>query len=232
MSLQPIEASRRSLADEAYNRITEAMLHGSLPPGSRLVMDTLAEDLRISRTPVRDALKRMEQEHLIEPTGRRGFVVRHLDEDEIRETYEAREAIEGFAARLAALNPAAGRLVSDAVELAVTYDLGTVLGSYQANRLVHRAVMEAAGNRILLEQFDSLWSRGSAHRIYADCFRAPDSAALVRHKHGPIVAALDRQDPDAAEEAMIGHLRSGFHDYTGHTARTAALGRAGDVPAP
>jgi DNA-binding GntR family transcriptional regulator len=214
MVFEPIAGHRQTLADEAYQRITAAMLSGALAPGSRLVMDAIAEELEISRTPVRDALRRLEQEGLIEPAGRRGFVVREIAAAEITETYEAREAIEGFAARLAARRGApAATHVSDAIARAVEFDVETPLGSYLANRLVHRSVVEAADNKILLELFDDLWSRGRAHQIYANCFQGGDSHEAVRRKHRPIVRALKAADPEAAEAALVAHLREGlaFH---------------------
>lgn len=209
--LEPIEGGRRSLADEAYDRITQAMLSGVIAPGARLVMDALAEELEISRTPVRDALRRLEQEGLIEPAGRRGFVVREIDAEEIRQTYEAREAIEGYAARLAAhRGEVAAAEVRAAIARADEIDIETPLGSYLANRMVHRAVVEASANRILLDLFDDLWGRGQAHQIYAGCFRGGDSHATLRRKHQPIVRALRAGDADAAEAAMTAHLREGL----------------------
>lgn len=216
--LEPIAGARRTLADEAYHRITAAMLSGVLGPGSRLVMDAIAEELRISRTPVRDALRRLEQEGLIEPAGRRGFVVRHIDSKEVEETYEAREAIEGYAARLAARRGGkAAAAVSEAIARALEIDVETPLGSYQANRMVHRSVVEAADNKILLELFDDLWSRGRAHQIYANCFGGDDNHEAVRRKHRPIVRALKSGDPDAAEAAVVAHLREGLalHEIEG-----------------
>jgi DNA-binding GntR family transcriptional regulator len=209
--LEPISAGRRSLADEAYERITAAMLSGTIAPGARLVMDALAEELEISRTPVRDALRRLEQEGLIEPAGRRGFVVREIDAEEIRQTYEAREAVEGYAARLAARRgPVAAAEVRQAIARAEEFPIETPLGSYQANRAVHRAVVAASGNRILLDLFDDLWGRGLAHQIYAGCFRGDDSHAALRRKHQPIVRAIKEADGDAAEAAMTAHLRDGL----------------------
>lgn len=174
-------------------------------------MDALAEELKISRTPVRDALRRLEQEGLIEPAGRRGFVVREIDAEEIRQTYEAREAIEGYAARLAARRgERAAAEVREAIGEAGDLDLETPLGSYLANRMVHRAVVAASGNRILVDLFDDLWGRGRAHQIYAGCFRGEDSHAALRRKHQPIVRALKAGDGDAAEAAMTAHLRDGL----------------------
>jgi DNA-binding GntR family transcriptional regulator len=213
--LEPIGAGRRSLADEAYQRITAAMLSGAIAPGARLVMDALAEELEISRTPVRDALRRLEQEGLVAPAGRRGFVVREIDAEEIRQTYEAREAIEGYAARLAARRgELAAAEVREAIARADQYEIDTPLGSYLANRAVHRAVVAASGNRILLDLFDDLWGRGRAHQLYAGCFGGDDSHAALRRKHQPIVRALKAADGDAAEAAMTAHLRDGLalHD--------------------
>ena len=209
--LEPIGAGRRSLADEAYQRITAAMLSGAIAPGARLVMDALADELEISRTPVRDALRRLEQEGLVEPAGRRGFVVREIDAEEIRQTYTAREAIEGYAARLAARRgPLAAAEVREAIARADECDIETPLGSYLANRMVHRAIVAASGNRILLDLFDDLWGRGRAHQIYAGCFRGDDSHAALRRKHQPIVRALKAGDGDAAEAAMTAHLAEGL----------------------
>ena len=211
MGLDPIDASERTLADEAYRRITAAMLSGELAPGTRLVMDTLAEELAISRTPVRDALRRLEREGLLESAGRRGFVVRQIDADEIRQTYQAREAVEGYAARLAAgRGSLAAAEVTAAIEQAADLDIDTPMGSYLANRLVHRAVVEASGNRILLDLFDGLWSRGRAHQLYASCFRGADSHRSLSRKHQPIIRALRAEDCDGAEIAMIAHLRDGL----------------------
>ena len=209
--LEPISTGRRSLADEAYQRIAAAMLNGTIAPGARLVMDALAEELEISRTPVRDALRRLEQEGLIQPAGRRGFVVREIDAEEIRQTYEAREAIEGYAARLAARRgEVAAAEVRAAIVQAGEFEIDTPLGSYLANRAVHRSIVAASGNRILLELFDDLWGRGLAHQIYAGCFRGEDSHAALRRKHQPIVRALKAADGDAAEAAMTSHLRDGL----------------------
>lgn len=209
--LEPIDGGRRSLAEEAYQRISAAMLSGAIAPGARLVMDALADELAISRTPVRDALRRLEQEGLIEAAGRRGFVVREIDAEEIRQTYEAREAIEGYAARLAARRgEVAVAEVREAIGRADEFEIETPLGSYLANRMVHRAVVAASGNRILVDLFDDLWGRGRAHQIYAGCFRGEDSHAALRRKHQPIVRALKAADGDAAEAAMTAHLREGL----------------------
>jgi DNA-binding FadR family transcriptional regulator len=100
--------------------------------------------------------------------------------------------------------------VRAAIARADEFEIETPLGSYLANRMVHRAVVEASANRILLDLFDDLWGRGQAHQIYAGCFRGDDSHAALRRKHQPIVRALRSGDGDAAETAMTAHLREGL----------------------
>jgi DNA-binding GntR family transcriptional regulator len=90
-----------SLRDQVYERLREAILTGDLPPGAPLVEAEIAASLSASRTPVREALMRLETEGMIEPRGMRGSVVRELRRDEIDCIFEIREALETLAARRA-----------------------------------------------------------------------------------------------------------------------------------
>lgn len=200
-----------SYAEIAYDVIADSIFSEEFPVGSRLVMDNLAERLNMSRTPVRDALRKLAQEGVLESAGRRGYVVRSPDAEEIRQTFEARETIEGAAARIAAsFGELAAAHVRGAIETAQHCDVNTPFGSYEANRLVHRAVVEAAGNDILLEFFDALWKRGRSHSLYAKCFVNVGGTEAVRTKHAGILRALAAGDPDAAEIEAIEHIRAGL----------------------
>ena len=113
-TLAPIDTGERSLAELAYERILTAILDGDFAPGDRLIMDRLAAELGISRTPVRDALRRMEADGLVQPATK-GFVIRSLDAADVRAMYEVREPVEGWAARVAATRAAdAGSAMADA----------------------------------------------------------------------------------------------------------------------
>jgi DNA-binding GntR family transcriptional regulator len=90
-----------SLRDQVYDRLRAAILTGDLPPGAPLVEAEIAASLSASRTPVREALMRLETEGMIEPRGMRGSVVRELRRDEIDCLFEIREALETLAARRA-----------------------------------------------------------------------------------------------------------------------------------
>lgn len=211
-----------SYADIAYDVIADSIFSGEFPVGSRLVMDNLAERLIMSRTPVRDALRKLAQEGVLESAGRRGYVVRSPDAEEIRQTFEAREMIEAAAARIAAGSGArAAEHVREAITRAQNCDVATPFGSYEANRIVHRAVVEATGNDILLEFFDALWKRGRSHSLYAKCFVDVGGAEAVGTKHADILRALAAGDPDAAEIEAREHVRAGLRLHgiatTAHT---------------
>jgi DNA-binding GntR family transcriptional regulator len=176
-------------------------------------MDDLAEKLGISRTPVRDALRRLEREGIIEHTGRKGFVTAAVDPDYRMHIYESRMAVEGFAARLAAKQSLSAQThVAAAIDEASNLQLDSAKGSFEANRLVHRAVVEAARNPILLEAFDNLWDRGRSHQLYVNCFLAEDSQKLFREKHLPISDAIGTGDAELAQAAMMQHLHDGMEE--------------------
>jgi DNA-binding GntR family transcriptional regulator len=208
VTLHPVDAE--SLADGAYRRISEALLSGALKPGARLVMDTLAAQLEISRTPVRDALRRLEREGLIEPTGRRGYIVRPLNADEIHNLYEVRTAVEVYAAqRVAELGGTAVSHVADAVRRAEAMDLKQPAEAFAANRLVHRAVVEATGNELLVGLFDGIWTRAMALLVYSSYFQLKPDHHTIRELHQPLLDAFE-VSPQQAAEVMRRHINEGL----------------------
>jgi len=213
VKLRPIETGRGSLADLAYESLSSALLSGALLPGERLVMDAVAEQLQISRTPVRDALRRLESEGTIKEAGRRGFVVREFTEDDARYLYDARIAIEGFCARqVAEKRGEAIAHVEQALEAAIraSADSTDAESEYRAHMQVHRAFVEATGNSVLLELFDVVWARARGQAAFADYLAHATGGTRLDGEHRPLVAAL-HCSPDEAFEAMRAHIREGLH---------------------
>jgi DNA-binding GntR family transcriptional regulator len=185
------------------------MASGALPPGSRLVMDSLAAQLDISRTPVRDALHRLQREGLIEPAGRRGFLVRALGPDVVRQLFEAREAIEVFAAyRVAELGSV--EQVAAAVDKAEQMDTVQPADAFAANLLLHRAVVEATGNPQLVDLFDAVWSRARTLAAYSSYFEREVEHPSIRKAHQSLLDAL-AGDPMRAADVMREHIREGLN---------------------
>jgi DNA-binding GntR family transcriptional regulator len=207
--LRRIESS--SLADLAHQRLTEALLSGELSPGDRLVQDVLALRLGISRTPLREALQRMEREGTIQAAGGRGYVVPELSRTDIAHLYEVREAVEGQAARLVAIRATSA---VDDIEAGL-HHLSATAGpsgrdAFQANRLAHRAVVEAAGNPFLLELFDDLWGRSVTLQAWGDYYASVDAHIDLVTDHADVLAALRSGDPDRAGAVMVAHVREGL----------------------
>jgi DNA-binding GntR family transcriptional regulator len=224
--LRPIQSS--SLAELAHQRLTEALLSGELSPGDRLVQDVLALRLGISRTPLREALQRMEWEGTIRAAGGRGYVVPELTRADIDHLYEVREAVEGHAARLVAARAASS---VDDIEAALRR-LSTATGpsgrdAFQANRLAHRAVVESAGNPFLLEFFDDLWGRSVTLQAWGDYYASVDEHIDLVTDHADVLAALRSGDPDHAGAVMIAHVREGLARHQDHH-RVPQVGAAED----
>lgn len=193
------------LADEVYERLVAALLEGSIVPGDRLVQDRLAEDFQVSRTPVRDALRRLNEEGAIRTSGRRGYVVLSLGSEDVDNIYEARYAVEGHAASIVA---ARGAETLDCVRAAL--DKLAVLSEtrtpFDANRAMHRAIVEASGNSPLLGFFDAIWGRVLTTLAYNHFSVAvPYEECIADHQR--LIEKLGRADSESARNAMIAHIR-------------------------
>jgi DNA-binding GntR family transcriptional regulator len=222
VSLRPIQAS--SLADLAYERLTEALLAGELSPGDRLVQDVLALRLGISRTPLREALQRMEREGTIRAADGRGYVVPELTREDIGHLYEVREAVEGQAARLVATRAASAVDEIEAALHRLSADAGrSGRDAFQANRLAHRAVVEAAGNPYLLEVFDDLWGRSVTLQAWGDYYASVHTDIDLVTDHADVLAALRSGDPDRAGAVMVEHVRAGLTRHHHHPVGQATV---------
>ncbi len=213
--LLPLDTNQPSLADQAYEAIVAAVINGVIGLGDRIVMDQIAESLGISRTPVRDAFHRLENEGLLLATGRRGFVVREVEDDEVVELYEARKAIEGYAASLVA---SADDLDERVARIQAVVAVGTggdrsTKAIYLANQAVHRAIVVEADNRHLLASFDGLWGASVAHFAYGQLFPTKLADDVIAEEHAPLLASIASGNPEAARLAMIAHIGEGAEQH-------------------
>jgi DNA-binding GntR family transcriptional regulator len=206
-TLAPLDTEERTLAELAYERILAAILDGGFVAGDRLIMDRLADELGISRTPVRDALRRMEADGLVRPATK-GFVIRSLGAGDVRAMYEAREPVEGWAARAAASRAdASGPALAAALEALSEVSDGDPAGAYRANRDFHRTIVVAAGNPVLVDCFDTIWGRGLALLSFAESARHGSTVDFDEHR--VLYEAVVSGDPDRAEAEMLAHIRRG-----------------------
>ncbi|MGH2872322.1 MAG: GntR family transcriptional regulator [Solirubrobacteraceae bacterium] len=232
-AIQRIDRSHSWLAGEVYDRLVEALVQGAVNPGDRLIQDRLAEELDVSRTPVREALLRLKDEGVLEPSGRRGYVVRRLTEADLRDLYGARDAVEGHAAAIIAeVGGAALQAVRDALAQAVARRPRSSREAFDANRLLHRTIVEQTRNAYLLSFFDAIWGRAITAVAYHDFYvRAPHDEFIAEHE--ALIEQLATGDPTRARRAMVEHIAWGLErNLKGATAkrRGSRSGRAGREP--
>ena len=205
--------NRTRLADDVYEQILSAILSGEIVPGERLIQENIASQIDVSRTPVREAFFRLEREGVLETAGRGGFQIRNITEQEIQELYLAREAVEGFAAKLlaGALSQEQVQNIEAAVRSEISLNSTHKEEHFHANRNIHRTIVAQTGNGILLDMFDSIWNRGISIRSFS-AYRIPDDTDN-REQHLELLDQIKQGPMVEAENAMVAHIREGLHNH-------------------
>ncbi len=198
----------RSNPTDAYSLILEAIDVGVYKPGDRLVESDLAERFGVSRTPVREALQRLETQSLLTRDGR-SLIVASLDHNQMAELYVVRRELEGLAARLAARHATTEEIhvLRDMVEAdRELVDDPTALS--RANRRFHTQIHLASHNRYLVQQLDLV------HRTMAlmatTSLAAQGRGSIALDEHDTIVRAIEKRDEDAAYDALKEHISIAF----------------------
>lgn len=202
-----IQRSSLPRGQQAYQYILEAIQQQRLKPGDRLREADLAELIGLSRTPVREALSRLEAEGLIVNDPVRGMMVTELDYSMTSELYIVREILEGAAARLAAQHASEVELTilqevcayyehceNDAFELAT------------ANRQFHDVIYRCAHNRYLLKTLNSL--HDTMALLGVTTLTSPERRKNTIDEHVSILNAILARDADLAEQRMREHIRA------------------------
>ncbi len=210
-----------SRADYVGEMIREAIRDGHYKPGEHIPETDVASWLAVSRTPVREALRRLEAEGLLTFASWRGAVVAELDRQQVSELYAMREVLEAAAARLAA------QQIGN-VELDILGDLHAKSTSALAdpknlaalNRQFHSTIYNAAHNRYLVETLSSL--RNSLALLRGTTLSDRARAERALEEHGEIYAAIRARNADAAEEEARRHIRGA------HMARVQMMLQASD----
>jgi len=201
-------ADGKPVPSDAYQMILHAIDTGIYKPGDRLVENELAERFGVSRTPVREALQRLETQALLTRDGR-SLVVASLDHNELAELYVVRAELEGLAAGLAARHaaPEEVRLLRQMVETdrRITGDPAALS---RANRRFHKQIHLASHNRFLVSQLDLV--HRSMALLATTSLAAEGRGAEAVDEHARIVEAIGRGDADAASEALKSHISRAF----------------------
>ncbi len=196
-----------SVVDLAYRRIRDLVLSGELAPGARLGQVELAERFGISRTPVREALRRLAGEGLVDQISNRGFRVADLGLDAVLRRLEVRALLEPGIARLAAER----RSKRDVERLKAAISREEVarsgIAAHDASRDFHVALARAAGNEELVRVLETLWLVEVGRRLLSKRYAVSDWQAEDVEEHRRIAAAVAEGRADDAERLMAGHVR-------------------------
>jgi DNA-binding GntR family transcriptional regulator len=193
--------------DAVYEVLRRSILDGELPPGHRLRSDVLANELKVSRTPVREALRKLETEGLVDAS-RSGLVVRQSSEEDLVEIFYLREALEGMAARLAAENATRAEidelhaLFEDMEAVAARGDIALV------RRLTgefHLLVCRASHNKRLIQSLQGLLDH--VRQAQSSTLYMPGRPADALKEHRALLRAIEKRDPDLAETLARQHRR-------------------------
>jgi DNA-binding GntR family transcriptional regulator len=206
-TLWQAHAGTAAAAEVAYTTLRGAILAGHLKPGDRLGEEQLAREFGVSRTPIREAIFRLEAERFALRQVRRGLIVRSIPEEQVLEVFTVWAALDQLAARLAAEHatlPDRSRLhwLNEQIQVAAEgvehVDMATL------NMRFHEALCEAAHNSVLLQVTREI--HYSVRRFGETTFSVPGRARAAIAEHRAVVEAIDRGDADAAGRLAAEHV--------------------------
>lgn len=195
-----------SMVEQTRGILRERIRSGELPPGTRLRQERLAEELGISRTPLREALRLLAADGLVELQVNRGAVVSTLSHADRVAFWEARLALEPGAARLAAERRDPDAIAAMQATIAAQRAAATETQGFAANRAFHLALVGAAGNPHLTRFAEALWVRTVGAAIYRTQAATPAIVAAYADEHAAILRAIEAGDADGAARLTREHI--------------------------
>lgn len=197
----------KPLGDIVFEFLRDAILTGKLKPGERLMEIALAERLGVSRTPVREAMKKLEQENFIEMIPRKGAYVADINAKDMLDVLEIRALLEGFASSLAATRMS-DKEVKDLERLADKFERAIVQEDKEAlietDNMFHDLIYRSTRNNKLTEIIKGL--QDQFHRFRIIYFSEFDDYATILEGHKRILKAIKAQDSQLAKELAEDHI--------------------------
>lgn len=204
-----MKLQKTNLAEQAYTALREMLLAGErFMPGDKISVEDLSRQLGVSRSPVWNAIARLEADGIVEVRPRQGVFFVGFDRDRLMEIMATREVLEGAAARLAAERASPEQVAELRASVALQREaLGRgALDDYadEAARF-HSLLARAGGNKVMVKIIERLWARARAM-----CIRPGARTALLDERvdeHGRMVDAVSHRDGEAAEAEIRAHIR-------------------------
>jgi len=199
--------ARRTLHDEVVGRVRDMIIEGTLAPGSRVHEGQLGEALGISRTPLREALKYLASEGLLDLVAGRGAVVRRLSPKDVQDMLVVLSTLEALAGQLVCAHATDADIAEIAAlhrQMMQFYAKRQRLDYYKYNQLIHTAIAEKSGNAFLAATHSTAQSRLKRIRFLGNAGAEKWSGAVAEHEE--MIAALQRRDGQALAEVLQRHL--------------------------
>ncbi len=198
-------------ADRAYELIKDKIVRVEMPPGSLIRELDLMDELNLGRTPIREALKRLQADSLVVVKARRGIFVTDIAITDLSQIYEVRVELEGLCARLATnrMTPAQLTEMRDLARQYNQMDQNDLDQLFELDHCFHRLLATASRNKFLSDEMEHFYNLSL--RIWYLSLNYIQAENIDVPAHLDILAAIDAKEPDLAEQRMREHIRK-FHD--------------------
>ena len=207
---------RAPLHVQVAERLRLLIDSGELAPGTRLNENELCQNMGVSRTPLREAIRSLATEGLVELQPNRGAIVSVVSQDDVTEILPIMASLEGLGGRLAAVQMQADQIKQIRQihnQMVTHYQKNEVTEYFETNRLIHELITEGSGNQTLVDTINSLSAKVRRARFSAKMTR--ESWARAVSEHEEMITALEARDPNRLEAILIQHVE---------TKRTTILG--------
>jgi DNA-binding GntR family transcriptional regulator len=207
MTADIISIPRAALHEQVAQRLRQMLVEGRIAPGAKLNERELTEVLQVSRTPLREAIKMLAAEGLVELVPNRGAIAVSLSENDIRDTFEVMAGLEAMSGELAAQRITTEELAEIKAmqfEMMAAYTRRDLSGYYRLNSLIHEAINAAAKNPVLTATYNQVNARLQALRFRSNQDGVKWSRAVKEHEK--MVDALAAHDGASMRELLLSHL--------------------------
>ena len=207
MTAEIISIPHAALHEQVAHRLRQMLIENRIAPGAKLNERELSEALQVSRTPLREAIKGLAAEGLVELLPNRGAIAALLTEADVLNTFEVMAGLEALSGELAAqriLEPELNEIKAVHFEMLAAYTRRDLPGYYRLNAAIHNAINAAAKNPVLTATYRQVNARLQALRFRSNQDEEKWGAAVEEHEQ--MVAALSARDPMAMRAVMSTHL--------------------------
>ena len=207
MTADIISIPRASLHEQVAQRLRQMLVENQIAPGAKLNERELSEVLQVSRTPLREAIKMLAAEGLVELLPNRGAIAVELTQDDVLNTFEVMAGLEAMSGELAAQRITDAELAeirATHFEMLAAYTRRDLSAYYRLNSQIHRAINAAAKNSVLTATYNQVNARLQALRFRSNQDEAKWKQAMAEHDR--MIDALGRRDPGAMRKVLAEHL--------------------------